>query len=309
VALDGAPVAPGEAAPPPAIAARLANAGSDVHRQVGTLFDLARRGVVAVRKSERGGVFHRKAYEIQPRDLGVPMLPFEQEVLRLAIGDDPAPAPREFSSFLNRVASSGRGVEELIGKHMIALGLLDPERIRTRRRWQVGSALATLLGAAAAVLGAALSAGAVRSGPAATVPFFATVAGIGVAALLIGVAGLVVSSNISPLTPRGAAAAAPARELRHWVRDIAAGGSTGAPDDFERWLPFAFAFGSGAAWVRHFRKRGETPLPEWFQADGADLDGFAFFDFVSASASSVDASAGGGGDGGGGSGGGSSSAG
>ena len=280
-----------------------------MHRQVGTLFDLARRGVVAVRKSERGGVFHRKAYEIQPRDLGVPMLPFEREVLRLAVGDDPAPASRDFSSFVNRVASSGRRVGRLLREHMIALGLLDPERIQARRRWQVGSALPTLLGAAFAVLGAALSVGAVRSGPGAAVPFFATVAGIGVAALFIGVAGLGISSNISPLTPRGAAAAAPARELRHWIANIAAGRAAGAPEDFERWLPFAFAFGSGAAWVRHFRKRGETPLPEWFQADGADLDGFAFFDFVSASASSVDASVEAGGDGGGGDGGGSSSAG
>jgi uncharacterized membrane protein YgcG len=284
---------------PPAVAAKLAGTSRGIYSHLGTLFDLARRGIVSIRQREPKR-FHGRAYEIEPLDLGRPMLPFESAILKVAFGDAPDPKPREFSSFLNRLSTSAGGLNALVRRHMIALGLLDPERIQLRRGRRIGSVLAILGGLAA--IGAGWLLGATAA------PAFAALAGIGAAIFVVGVVALFLAETISILTMSGAALAGSSRVLRGHLISVAGQRTAASPADFERWLPFAMAIGAGAAWVKRFRKEGHVPMPAWFAVNDADFDAVAFFDFVASSSASADASSGGGGDAGG-SGGGSSSAG
>jgi hypothetical protein len=296
---------PDDPAMPPAVAARLAGAGPGIHGALGTLFDLARRGVVAIREGERGR-WRQRAYGIEPRNLTQHVLPFELALLDLLFGHEHPPKPRDFSDFVNKLATSGGKVHDLVEQHMISLGLLDPERIDSRKKWTVTTLLVTLGGLMAGVVGYFASVDTVRTGSDQWLPVAAGIAGVGTAVFVLGIAGLVVSACISPYSRHGAVAAGPWRGLRDKLAAIARDNSEAQPGDFDRWLPLAVAFGLGAAWVKRFRKDGAVPTPEWFA--GEAIGHFAFYDFVAHSSASADASAGGG-DGGGGSGGGSSSAG
>ena len=81
-----------------------------------------------------------------------------------------------------------------------------------------------------------------------------------------------------------------------------------AADYFERYLPWAAAFGLGGAWAKHFQRAGVAPLPTWFHAmPGSDGDFGAIVAVMSASDSTGASAASGGG--GGASGGGASGAG
>jgi hypothetical protein len=291
---------------PPAFAARLSTGGSSAHAAMATLFDLARRGVVTIREGERGR-FGARNYRIEAGNLSLRLDPFEEHVLRLALpgGEESRSAP--FAKFASRLATGAGPFHETLGRHVTSLGLFDPERRDIRQRWIAWGVVAMLLGLAVAAAGGLLAAGAVNSGPPLAAILLAALAGAGVGAFVAALAAIVFGSSMSPLSPRGAAAAAAFRALHRTLSGKARGNAPVAAGDFERWLPVAVAVGLGPRWVKRFRKEAESPLPGWFLAGDDGIAHLAFYDFVSHSAVSADASSAGGD--GGGSGGGSSSAG
>ena len=298
----------GEPVPvPPAVAGRLAGQGSVIYGSLGTIFDLARRGVVSVREGKRHR-FGGRAYQIEPGDLSQPLLPFEREVLNLVFGSG-TPFPCEFRAFLNRATTAGSAVSRSVERHMISVGLLDPNRIALRKMWLTRSLLTMLGGLVLTVIGVLVTMGAVRTDDSITVELMAAVAGIGAAVFVVAIGSLIGSATISPLSAAGASSAGPWRQTKHNLSAMTRQTSPAPAADFESWLPFAAAFGIGSAWVKRFRKQGHIPPPVWFAAENG-FDDLAFVDFVSASSAGADSSSSGGdGGGGGGSGGGSSSAG
>lgn len=76
---------------------------------------------------------------------------------------------------------------------------------------------------------------------------------------------------------------------------------------FDRYLPYAAAFGLAGGWAKAFQKRGGAEIPGWFQALAGSPDGNmgAFVAMISAVNSTGSSGAGGAGAGGAGGGGGS----
>jgi hypothetical protein len=297
---------PGVSEFPPAFGPRLAGGGSTSHAAIATLLDLARRGVVVIRAEARGR-FGRKEYVVGSRDRDQSLLPFERIVLDLALPHDAAVAA--FSKFASRLAGGAGKFGASVKQRMLSLGLLDPDRLRLRRRWfACGLWLLALGPLVAAAVGGFLSRGAFSSA-AWTPQFLGALVGVGIAMALLGLATLILGARISSLSRAGADAAASFAALRSTLSAQARGAPIAA-DDFERWLPVAVALGLGRRWTRRFRNEGGVFAPEWFSiANEGDVTDFAFFDFVDQGSSFADSAASGGGDGGGGSGGGSSSAG
>jgi hypothetical protein len=291
---------------PPAFAPRLAGGGSTSHAAIATLLDLARRGVVAIRADARGR-FGRKEYVVESRDPDQPLLPFERIVLDLALPHNAAVAG--FSKFASRLAGGAGKFGASVKQRMLSLGLLDPDRLRLRRRWfACGLSLVAFGPLVAVAVGGFLLLRAL-SGLAWAPQFLGAPIGLGFAMVLLGLATLILGARISSLSRAGADAAASFAVLRSTLSAQARGAPVAA-GDFERWLPIAVAFGLGRRWTRRFRNEGGVFAPEWFSiANEGDVTDFAFFDFVDQGSSFADSAASGGGDGGGGSGGGSSSAG
>jgi hypothetical protein len=234
-------------------------------------------------------------------------LPFESSVLELALPRDAAVGA--FSKFASRLAGGAGKFGALVKQRMLSLGLLDPDRLRLRRRWLTCGLWSLISGVlAAASVGGFLSRAA-SSGPPWAAQFLGALIGLGVATIQVGLATLFLAASISPLSRAGAAAAASFAVLRSTLSAQTRGAPVAA-GDFERWLPLAVALGLGRRWTRRFRNEGGAFAPEWFSiGEDGDLTDFAFFDFVDQGSSFADSAASAGADGGGGSGGGSSSAG
>jgi hypothetical protein len=285
------PQAGSDAAPaglPPAVAARLAGQSPGVHAALGTVFDLARRGVLAIRDGEKG-TFGGRKYYVEPRDLSQPLLPFERNVVKLAFDKD-SPQPPEFSSFLNKLSTAAGGFGSLLEEHMVSIGFLDQERIRVRKRWLTISLVLTFAGLIVAVVAGGIASDAAGSGEGDAVRGAAAVAGAAAAMFLVGIFGIVVSCDMSPLTSAGAATAGASRKVKQNLTSISQRKQDARPDAFEQWLPFAAALGLGAAWAKRFRNESGVPPPEWFVGDAAAFETMAFMDFVAAGSASADTS-------------------
>jgi hypothetical protein len=279
----------------PGFAYRLAGGATGPHGAIATLLDLARRGAVAIRAGERRR-FGRAAHFIEPRDLHRPFTSFEAAVL------DIARPPARFDEFLGRLSRRYNEFHARVEEQMVLLDLLDPERLRLRRRWSLWAAWLLLPGIVLATFAAVL-ANASELAPA----LLAVAAGLGTGLAAAGIATAIAAVRTSILTPRGAEAASAFRAVRDILIALSRRKLTAAPADFERWLPVAVALGIGSRWVARFRGEADVPMPEWFSGDTSSVSDFAFFDFAADAGSSASAAAGG--DGGGGSGGGSSAAG
>jgi uncharacterized membrane protein len=98
-------------------------------------------------------------------------------------------------------------------------------------------------------------------------------AGLGGAAGVAGVAALVLSVSITSLTPDGESRRAAWLGFEMYLKDVARGGSMVVQTSlFDRYLPYAAAFGMASSWAHHFQKLGVTDIPSWFHGlEAADF--------------------------------------
>jgi uncharacterized membrane protein len=125
----------------------------------------------------------------------------------------------------------------------------------------------------------------------------ALVTGIGGGSLLVAIAGLVVAANLSTLTAAGAEQADRWKAFKAYLQSVARGTEPAIrPDFFERYLPYAAAFGLGTRWGKFFQKLGGVPLPAWFHGvEGGQADFGAVVAVLGASDSSAASGSGAGG--------------
>jgi uncharacterized membrane protein len=182
-----------------------------------------------------------------------------------------------------------------VEQELIDRGWLDPDRKRQRRNLGVTGFLLMLAAMGLGLLGLL---GAI-AGLAAAVnqtPVWAALVGMAAGGFVISSGVLIYRAAFSPLTPDGEAEAARwqsfARHLKQSSRDRQAVFSS---DDFERYLPWAAAFGLGGAWAKHFQRAGGAPLPVWFHAMPGSHGDFGAVVAVMSASDSAGASAAGGG--------------
>lgn len=287
---------------PPALAGALASRGggpSTAHL-VGAVIDMARRGLLRIeerppaRWGSRTFVVHRE----EAGKARQPLRPHEHVLLeRLFTRKGRLENEVEMRSVPGRLASASRDVTRSVRQELTAAGLLDPDRLGSRRRMMTAAALVL----AAAIVAAALA-----------IPFADMYAGWPfLAALALGassVVGFVLAASLHAQTDQGV------RQGERWRRFAAhlhrAGrknsAATGLSADV---LAYATAFGAASGYVKALQRLG-APLPAWFHAASAatDQQHAAFVALMATTAASGSSSTTAGG-GGGAAGGGSSSAG
>jgi len=252
---------------PPALAAHLANKGTTY---LGTLFDLARRGVVRIEEGPKK--WGSRTFQIVHLQANEPLAPHEQvfveSIFRKAKED------RVDLSEISSLAYNSK-FSEAINQELTAAGWRDPERITRRNRFLGLNSVVVVLGLLA--LGAGLLVGGISIANESELVIFAGVlTGTGAAASGIGVFGLLAAAFISTLSDEGVREAAARNGFAEVLHNLARGRGETTPELFERYLPFAAGFGIATEWAKHFQKMANLPLPAWFQGLQAGQDDGSF---------------------------------
>lgn len=284
-----------------AMAARLAGAGTAF---LGTLFDLARRGVLQFEEGPKQ--WGSRTFNVLLRSAAGPFEPHE----RVFVEELFKKKNRVPLSNIASLAYTSR-LTQALDSELAAAGWRDPARVSQRNTFLLMSALALVGGMVLA--GAGLVLVNLPQVPAAwTVSIGAILIGAGVSLGAVGLVGLPAAGLTSVLSDEGERQADSWKRFSGYLHSITRGqAGSPQPELFERYLPYAAAFGLLSEWGKYFSSMGNVPVPAWLDGLGSSLDdgGFATILAVLIAADSSAASAVGGADGGGASGGGSSGAG
>lgn len=248
---------------PPVLGGALAEDGRATWKPVlGTILDLARRGIVTIEELP--------AERLKPRDFlitdtggAVALHPTERAIYDVLFetrdGRRPALKFSELSGIRGSTSRWTR-IVQAVAEGLSAEGLIDAERARTRSR---GMAVAVVVIAIGVVILVAAIPMARHWGGATLLP--------GAALAAAGLIGLAIAHGVTPLTDeaqrRSARWVAYGRHLKTLSQSASAPAARGS---FDRLLPLAVAFGVGAAWAKALHKQGVTAAPEWLHTLPAD---------------------------------------
>jgi len=290
-----APLAPSEVTitsppnslPPALVASLIRKPGASL----GTLFDLARRGVLKIEETKRSVWLGRK-FQIVYNPASQSLAPHESTFLQLGFG--PGETSAGLRGFLGRVGRP-RKFRKALRDELRSTGCIDPAREAAGRKLSIAALVGFIAGVAMLTMesrwGFALP--------------------IGAALLAIALLAIILAARQPIWTDAGIFAAGQWKAFSRYVRDLAKGREL-LPDaaDFERFLPYAAAFGLASQFLKQRSQQGGVELPPWFHAiETADASD-AFVAFVSTGDATASGDGGfGGGGGGDASGGGSSGAG
>jgi hypothetical protein len=287
---------------PPAVVGKLTGQGNGF---MGTIFDLAQRGMLEI-KEEKGFLGFTK-HVLERKETGVVLRPYEQGLLDAIFRYGETQIP--LTDIGSRLSMKNSSFDEPLERELVERGWFDLERKQKRTSLVMLALLGMLV---AAVLGFISLFGfrsSIAGGTISTM-LFAAMLGISIAVFLLSLIAAIYGGSLSMLTPNGEEQAMRWKGFAKYLEQVTYGRESAIrPDLFEIYLPLAVAFGLGTKWAKYFEQLGGVPLPVWFHAmAGSDSD-FGAMVAVMTSSDSAAAGADGGAGGGGASGGGSSGAG
>jgi uncharacterized membrane protein len=230
---------------PPAVVGTLVDEKADMRDIISTLLDLARRGYLTISEEKNNHSFTRT--EKSDNDLR----PFEQRFLKdIFRGKE----ERSLTSLRYKFADKLPNLRKMLYQELVNDGLVpkSPETVRNSYGCFSFVVMAGALGAFFAIP-AALGADILT----AVCPAFA----IG----LTGVAFLIVSRYMPAKSQKGTETAAQWQAFKTYLQNIEQYRSLeDAGDIFEKYLPYATAFGLERTWIRKFTAVPTTPIPTWY---------------------------------------------
>jgi uncharacterized membrane protein YgcG len=261
---------------------------------VGTLLDLASRGVLRIEEAKRGFLGARR-FQVAMCGSAAPLAPHESVLLQLAFRE--GETSTGIQDFFSRLRNSK--FVSAIRSEAQAAGFVDETRVRARRVLLVAGGLGLAAGLALFLIGIASSKHAESA-------LVAGVAGVlGVAVFGAGLLAIILGAMQRIWSDPGVIAAAQWKAFADYLGLAARGrAALPGPGEFERFLPYAGAFGVCVPLLKRQEKEEGIALPPWFQAiqsaaDGSDAAAFvAFMGSCDSSASGGHGGAGAGGDGG-----------
>ena len=284
---------------PPALAARLAS-GSGAAQA--TLFDLARRGIIAFEEQPKGWLGSRKFILVR-QPTREALQPHEEALLQAAFATRQGEVDQiDLAQAGMLIAQHTQDFSKALDEEMVHLGWLDEGR-KASRVWLILGGIAGVIMGTALVIGGVMLSGSAILG--------ALVLGAGGGLFLGGLAAIIAGAAFSPLTSEGERQKQTWRSYGNYLKDVTRGREPALrPDAFDQFLGYAAAFGLADTWAKFFEKQGQAVVPGWYRPLDASLSDFGDFTAVISSAGASTSSAdGGGGGGGGASGGGGSGAG
>ena len=244
---------------PPGAVGTLLDERADEHDIVATLLDLGRRGIIAIKEESGLGVlgiggardFLLRVVADEPK-----LAPFEEALAHSLFGPEltkgeTARLSGVHAAFVRAYPTIMAGLYD----ELVARGYFPRSPEATRKSWRLGAQVTLVVALAIAAVSVVLDAGL------AWLPAL-VVAGLALAALRYG--------GVMPRkTAAGADAAARWRAFRRYLADIERYESVGEADAiFDRYLPYAVAFGLERSWVEKFAAAG-APTPGWFSGGGS----------------------------------------
>jgi uncharacterized membrane protein YgcG len=230
------------------------------HDVIAAMIALGERGVLEIDEGEKPGVLNSvfgggtRDFVFRKVDANAQLAPFEKELLNAIFGSkDEA----RLSSIRERFAQHQKDVKEELYKEVVARGYFARSPDTTRKRWRTfGTVL--LVGA---IICAFVLYGAVSSfAPLTIIPI-----------IVFGLLGLLIMALAGAMprkTPSGAEAAAKWLAFKRYLAEIEHYEKVDAAKEiFNRYLPFAVAFGLEKSWVGKFAQVGAPP-PPWYGPRG-----------------------------------------
>lgn len=239
---------------PPGLVGTLVDEKADMQDIVATLVDLARKGAIDMKETEKSifglATSHEFTYHRRD-DFEGELRPYEATLIRKMFG---AKDKVDLEDLKNKFYTAIPQLQKELYKEAVKEELFPtgPEKVRGR---YLGLGIAVIV----------LAAGAGFCSAAALVDMYAAILCPFIA---VGVAGLAlaVTSRAMPAKSRhGAEEASKWRAFKEYLKNAERYNELKeATDQFDKYLPFAIAFGLERTWVNKFSRVPNTPMPAWY---------------------------------------------
>jgi hypothetical protein len=262
---------------------------------LGTCFDLARRGIIAIEEMQGRSWFQGRDFVFRLAVSHSPLCPHERGVIEMLFRERSGlQSEARLSKLQGNLYSRLKPFTQTLKSECESLGFFDAERQRRSTALLVWGLLLMFLGLVAIV------AAAVLISTLGVLPLFVAI-GVAVA----GIALLIASASFSALNEDYRRSVLDWKSFAKYLGDVTRRRDTLVHrDQFEGYLPYAAAFGMAEPWARYLKKHEDVEVPAWFRALATAEDGgrtaFVAMMAASGSASTSSAAAGAGGAAGGG---------
>lgn len=224
---------------------------------IATVLDLARRGVIRMEEKQTDGFLgfgKQTTYEFELQDHGADLTGYEQVLLNAIFGVNQEPGARvAMANVQQAFVLREDEIHEGFYKELVAHDYFDASPEEARRRWKMLAWVGPLLAAGVIVLVMALAGG---SSGWIILPILA--------AFVLAIVGSRVAKAMPRKTDKGAEAAAKWRAFKRYLDEIDEHADLDKSKEiFEKYLPYAVAFGIESSWVQKF-SQVSTPMPSWF---------------------------------------------
>lgn len=242
---------------PPGVVGTLLDETADMQDIIATIVDLARRGVITMQEvQEKGflGIGARRDFVFEMQDHEEPLRPYEKTLLQELFKGQ---RRRKLSSLKEKFYRAIPELQKELYEEVVREEFFQRSPESTRR-------LYTFLGVAGVIFSAivgflTLVVVAPFAGAAICIPL-----GLGIVSV-----GLLIFARVMPRkTTKGAEEAARWRAFKRYLENIEDYTDLEqAKDIFDRYLPYAIAFGLEKSWVEKFAAV-DAPAPPWYQPAG-----------------------------------------
>ncbi len=242
---------------PPGVVGTLVDERADLQDIMATLVDLARRGYLIMEETQESGflgtksrsfIFHRTDKDVAG------LREYEKFLLRKLFGRK---SSRSLDTLRYKFYTAIPKLQKMLYQEVVREGFFRDDPDSVRKRWGgIGvflMALAVALGVLSGILMELVSS------------LFCMAGALGI----IGLALLIAAPRMPAKTRKGAEEAAKWKAFRTYLKRIRQYTDLeSATDQFERYLPYAIAFGIEKAWIRTFSRIPTTPMPVWYRPWG-----------------------------------------
>lgn len=239
---------------PPGLAGTLLDERADMQDIIATLVDLARRGAIDMKEEEKKifGVTTSKEFVYYRRmDFGEPLREHEQILMREMFGKEDKV---DLDDLRNKFYTAIPKLQRALYKEAVKEGLFPTSPQTVRQRW-LGIGIAGLLismGLGFCVL--PMLASQVNA-------IFCPFVSLGVVSAVLAA----ISGSMPVKTRKGSEEAAKWNAFKTYLREAERYADLREnPEQFDRFLPYAIAFGLERAWVNKFSRIETTPIPSWY---------------------------------------------
>ena len=242
----------------PGAAGTLVDEHVEVHDVLATVLDLARRGVIKINESGREegvfGVGSGYTHEFELIDPEQTTRPFEDVLLSTIFGVSRKPGTKSsMTSFRQNYTRQVERIADGYYDELVERKYFTESPSATRKKWTTYATVFAIVVAAGALL--------VNN----TTDYASGWVAFPIAgAIVIGLFARSLATRMPAKTREGAEASAKWKAFRHYLEDIDEREDLSeAREIFERYLPYAVAFGLERSFVQKFAA-ADTPMPEWF---------------------------------------------